>query len=261
MHSRKSRAVKIDYLDRGSSSTLETEYDAYKTIQAHGEASGIPKCYFYQREEGYVALVLQRLGRPLGKIRSTSSLSQKSVLMIGIQVLKRIEAVHNAGYLHRDITPLNIMTGYKGADRIYLVDFGIAKRYKDKCSGKHISYRTDTGGCRDELRFRSANSDLDRELSRRDDLEGLGHVLLYLFRGRLPWDRVDFESHVTRAEMKRMPLEKLCSGMSSSFSLYFAYVRSLHFSEKPSYSYLTGLFNRALEARGFEDDRKFDWMR
>lgn len=252
-----SDAVKIEYLHRGQFSFLGHEYEVYRSIRKLGETSGIPKFYHYGRESGYAALVMQRLGASLYKIRSKRALSQTSILMVAIQALKRIEMLHTAGYVHRDITPSNLLIGYKNPCQIYLIDFGLAKRYKDKDSHEHISFRSDKVLCGTRV-FCSSNADFGRELSRRDDLEGLGYCLLYLFHGKLPWTNVGDDGR--RGRMKRRSVDELCSRMSYAFKYYFTYVRSLDFSDKPSYSYLTDLFNTALKAEGIQDDRNFDWI-
>lgn len=50
--------------------------------------------------------------------------------MIGMQMIDIIEYVHDNRCIHRDIKPENIMTGFDKRDhRIYLVDFGLSKKF------------------------------------------------------------------------------------------------------------------------------------
>lgn len=57
------------------------------------------------------------------------------------QMINRIEYVHNRHFIHRDIKPDNFCVGLnKTAHKIFLIDFGLAKRYIQR-DGKHIPYR------------------------------------------------------------------------------------------------------------------------
>jgi serine/threonine protein kinase len=64
----------------------------------------------------------------------------KTILIIAIQTIERLEYMHDIGYLHRDLKPENIMIGQgKKAGIVHLIDFGLAKRYIDPNSGLHIA--------------------------------------------------------------------------------------------------------------------------
>ncbi len=62
--------------------------------------------------------------------------------MIVIQCIDRVEVMHKVGFIHRDIKPENFLIGHgKKNNVIYLIDFGLAKRYLDPRTGKHISFK------------------------------------------------------------------------------------------------------------------------
>lgn len=64
----------------------------------------------------------------------------------------------------------------------YVVDYGLAKRFFDPKTKQHIPYRNDkslTG----TARYASIHAHLGEELARRDDLEAVGFVMLYFFKG------------------------------------------------------------------------------
>lgn len=105
-------------------------------------------------------------------------------------MIQRIEYIHSRGFLHRDVKPDNFLIGIgKRQHYIHLVDYGLAKRYKDPRTDEHIPYRDDkslTG----TARYASLNTHNGIEQARRDDLECLAFVLIYFMRGNLPWQGV-----------------------------------------------------------------------
>ena len=95
--------------------------------------------------------------------------------------------MHNQAFIHRDIKPENFLMGVGSNSHIvYLVDLGFVNRIIDPKTKKHIEYKQ-----RESLTgtatFASINAHNGDELSRRDDLESIAYVLIYLLRGKLPW--------------------------------------------------------------------------
>ena len=111
----------------------------------------------------------------------------KTVVMLGEQMVQRLEYLHNNHFIHRDMKPDNFLVGVgKKEYMLYIIDFGLAKRYRDPKTGEHIPYR-DNKSLTGTARYASVNTHLGIEQSRRDDLESICYILIYFLKGTLPW--------------------------------------------------------------------------
>jgi len=229
--------------------------------------SGIPNLIWCGQEGDYNVLIMELLGESLESVFQlcNKKMSLKTVLMIVDQTLQLIEYIHNKGFLHRDIKPENLLMGFaKKSHLVHFIDYGLAKRYRDPKTAKHIPYREGkqlTG----TARYASINTHKGYEQSRRDDLEALGYVYVYLFKGGLPWQgmRGDTKQDKYTAIYEKKvntPLEELCSGMPREFISFFEYCSKLRFDEKPDYSYLRRFFKELFLREGFEFDYIYDWI-
>lgn len=167
--------------------------------------------------------------------------------------------------LHRDIKPDNFLIGSsKHQNLIYLIDFGLAKRFRDIKTGDHIPYKEgkDLTGT---VRYASLNTHLGIEQSRRDDLEALGFILLYFLRGSLPWQGLHAKNkeekyNAIKEKKKATTIELLCQDQPVEFASYLKACRKLGFDEKPDYGMLRKLFRDLFNTKGFEYDYIYDWL-
>lgn len=151
----------------------------------------------------------------------------------------------------------------KRGNQVNVIDFGLAKKYRDPRTHLHIPYR-ENKNLTGTARYASVNTHLGVEQSRRDDLESLGYVLMYFCRGSLPWQGLKAVTkkqkydRIMERKMTTSP-EMLCRGFPPEFSLYLNYTRSLRFDDKPDYVYLRRLFRDLFVRDGFQYDYVFDW--
>jgi len=227
---------------------------------------GIPNIYYSSTEGDYNVMVMDLLGPSLEDLFNTCNrkFSLKTVLMLADQMIQRIEFVHSRHFLHRDIKPDNFLVGVsKKSNKVYLIDFGLAKRYIGK-DGKHIPYK-ENKNLTGTARYASINTHLGIEQSRRDDLEGLCYVLLYFLRGSLPWQNMKANNKKDKYERimeKKLstPVEYLCKGFPNEFITFLSYCRNLRFEDRPDYAYLRNLLKELFVKSGYELDYQYDWV-
>ena len=257
----KSIALKLEKNKDNQIMSVLREATLLKHLQ---NLKGIPKLYWSGSSSEYDVIVLSLLGRDLSTyLKLFKKFSLKSVVMIGSQLLNLIEKIHQKSIVHRDLKPENILVGYKDEDPeiIYIVDFGISKFFRDS-KNRHIPYK-ENKSFMGTTRYASLNAHLGIELTRKDDLETIGYIMVYLFKGVLPWQNLNVsEKERTKlvGNMKeKIKIDELCKDMPEEFSLYFQYVKGLTFQANPEYSYLKNLMKRIADKYKIEIDNKFDW--
>lgn len=242
---------------------LHIESKFYKMMQG---GSGIPQIKWCGSEGDYNVMVMELLGPSLEDLFNfcTRRFSLKTVLLLADQMIARIDYIHSRNFIHRDIKPDNFLMGLgKRGNLVYIIDFGLAKKYRDPRSYQHIQYR-ENKNLTGTARYASINTHLGIEQSRRDDLESLGYVLMYFNLGTLPWQGLkaaNKRQKYERISEKKLstPIEELCRGFPSEFPTYLTYCRQMHFEQRPDYCYLRQLFRALFHRQGFTYDYVFDW--
>jgi len=239
------------------------EAKVYRIVQG---GTGIPNIRWSGVQGSYNVMVLDLLGPSLEDLFNSCDrkFSLKTVLMLADQLINRMEYVHSKNFLHRDVKPENFLTGLgRRANQVYIIDFGLAKKYRDATNHKHIPYR-ENKNLTGTARYASINTHLGIEQSRRDDLESLGYVLMYFLRGSLPWQGLKAgtkKQKYDKISEKKIStsIEVLCESYPSEFASYFRYCRSLCFEDKPDYAYLKRIFRDLFVRESFQFDYIFDW--
>ncbi|KAF2467016.1 casein kinase-like protein I [Lindgomyces ingoldianus] len=232
--------------------------------------AGIPNVYYFGQEGLHNILVIDLLGPSLEDLfdHCNRKFSIKTVVMVAKQMLSRVQTIHEKNLIYRDIKPDNFLIGRPGsksANVIHVVDFGMAKQYRDPKTKQHIPYR-ERKSLSGTARYMSINTHLGREQSRRDDLEALGHVFMYFLRGGLPWQGLKAATNKQKYEKigekkQTTAIKDLCDNFPEEFNKYLSYVRNLGFEDTPDYDYLRELFTQALKSTGEVEDGEYDWMK
>ena len=241
------------------------------------KGEGIPKIISYGKIIGFQVIIEELLGETIYLLWKNKTFDIKNKIndlcLIAIQCLDRLKFIHSKNTVHRDIKPLNFIFGKKDPKLIYLIDFGIAKKYRSSRTGKHIKFKNikKTIG---SIRYMSINGNNCCEQSRRDDLESLGYTLIYLIKKTLPWKYIELLNINKRDKYRKvrdlkistLP-EELCSGLPKEFCDYIKYCRNLSFEQEPNYNYLKNLFleiiknNEKIRDLNYIGRMEFSWIK
>ena len=243
--------------------SLETEAFFLSTIKG----VGIPEIISFGKVKTYNALVEPLLGENLFDIfiQKNKRFAIEEVCLIAIQVLERIQLIHSRYVIHRDIKPDNFLIGKDDPNVIYLIDFGLSKKYRSSTTKKHVHFRN-TGKLTGTLRYASPNALRGNEQSRKDDLISIGYMIIYFLRKKLPWQYINEEDENIRyARIYRMKKEikpeELCCYLPNEIADYMRYVQKLGFEQNPDYIYLRGLFISILKKLNKNYDKLlFSWI-
>ena len=240
------------------------EAKVYKTLVG---GVGIPYVRWYGVEGEYNIMVMDLLGPSLEDLFNYCGrkFSLKTVLMLADQMIRRLEYIHTKHFIHRDIKPDNFLMGLeRRGNQVFLIDFGLAKRFREPKTFTHMQYR-DQKHLTGTARYASIHAHLGIEQSRRDDLESLGYVLMYFINGQLPWQGLRAPNKKMKydkiSEKKiEVPTEELCKGYPEEFAQYFKYIKDLQFDDKPDYAMLRKSFRDLFIQKGYKSDYEYDWV-
>ncbi|OMJ70140.1 hypothetical protein SteCoe_31956 [Stentor coeruleus] len=242
-----------------ASNERESLKKEYKILRKLSQLKNFMRVYEYGILEEYDFIVMELLGKNLEYKNNDSLLSLQSISAIGIEILNRIEAMHNADIVHRDVKPSQFLLS-NDKTNIYLVDYGMAGFYK--VNNVHKAFKT---RCRfrGSVTFASINNHMGFKQSRRDDLESLCYSLLYLIKGVLPWKH---DPNIQGFKKWKMVLnqkvnidcESLFQNIPLEFETLFKYTRRLLYDQTPNYNYMRSLLSKFTTSADF--CMNFDWF-
>ena len=236
-------AIKVEPI-KNETKLLKNESTVYQYLN---NSPGIPSVKWFGKCDANYYMVIDLLGQSLQSLKNACErFSLQLVLQIGIQVINLLKTIHDKGLVHRDIKPDNFLLSRKPNDaNIYLIDFGFCKSYLID-DNKHIPYKQ-THNLIGSNTYASINAHKFIELSRRDDLESLGYMLIYFYLGSLVWQQQQETQNTKERIMYLKQFVTELNQLPEVLAVYMKYVRNLAFEETPDYTYIINRFKRELE--------------
>uniref|UniRef100_A0A251UEQ4 non-specific serine/threonine protein kinase n=1 Tax=Helianthus annuus TaxID=4232 RepID=A0A251UEQ4_HELAN len=240
-------ALKFEHRNsKGCSYGPPYEWQVYNTL---GGSHGVPKVHYKGKQGEYYVMVMDMLGPSLWDVWNSSgqSMSSEMVSCIAVEALSILDKMHARGYVHGDVKPENFLLGQPSTSqekKLFLVDLGLATKWRESGNGQHVDYDQRPDMFRGTVRYASVHAHLGRTASRRDDLESLAYTLIFLHRGRLPWQGYQGDNKsflVCKKKMSTSP-EVLCCFCPAPVRQFLEIVVNMKFDEEPNYSKLISLF-------------------
>lgn len=227
------------------------EWQVYNTLNG---CYGIPSVHYKGRQGDYYILVMDMLGPSLWDVWNSmgQTMSANMAACIAVEGISILEKLHSKGFVHGDVKPENFLLGQPGSPddkKLYLIDLGLASKWREN-NGHHVDYDQRPDIFRGTIRYASVHAHLGRTGSRRDDLESLAYTLIFLIRGRLPWQGYQGDTKsflVCKKKMATSP-EMLCCFCPAPFKQFLEIVTNMKFDEEPNYAKLISLFDGLIEA-------------
>ena len=228
-------------------------------------AMGFPQIKHFGTQGVVKTLVLDLLGPSIGRLFDFKkrAFPLKTVLMLADEMINRVQFLHSKGIVHRDLKPDNFVIGRDPRDSvIYLIDFGLADKFRGFYNKAHVQYEENCEFVGSPV-FASLNFLRGCRYSRRDDIESLAYIFIYLAKGSLPWDVHSATNDALKAEVLRLKATvtpaDLCRGLPLEFARFLEAARNLAFDEAPNYSQYKQMFRDLFTARGFLYDCNYAW--
>jgi serine/threonine protein kinase len=236
-------AIKVEPL-KHETNLLKNEARIYQYLKG---GTGIPQVKWFGVDDANNYMVINLLGESLQhNINTYGTFSLLNSISIGVQMIERIQYIHECGLIHRDVKPDNFLFGLnEQQERLYIIDFGFCK----KCNNPSAPTKKMTS-ILGTPNYISISVHDYIEPNKHDDVESILYTIMYLFYGKLPWDTPGS----TNAEIRNM---KQCliygDGTATTPKIFtqFASILSARRekSSEPNYKSLLELLNMFINTK------------
>eukprot|EP00742_Colponemidia_sp_Colp-10_P014334 GILJ01016270.1.p1 GENE.GILJ01016270.1~~GILJ01016270.1.p1 ORF type:complete len:451 (+),score=70.34 GILJ01016270.1:60-1412(+) len=266
---RTNRPVAIKVEPKTPRSWLYHEARIMKDLNVQG-VKGVPSLHYFGEEANldHRFLIMSFLGLSLEDLHERHQrFSLKTTLMLMYQMVSLLQRLHAAGYVHRDLKPDNFLLG-TDAKTLFLIDFGLSNKYvtaDGENNTVHKPMQTERPFI-GTTRYASLNTHKGVSQSRRDDLESLIYIGVYMYRGRLPWTGLNINDRDAKerkiGELKEtLTADQICSRCPIVFPKLLAYARQTQFEDALEYDIIRSLINQTLDRELSEKfDHQYDWI-
>ncbi|KAF9884087.1 hypothetical protein FE257_002317 [Aspergillus nanangensis] len=217
---------------------LRRECQVYEILNGN---KNFPRVHWYIELPEYHLMAMDFLGPSVDDLlhRRGRSLDAALISWVGGKVLEQLEHLHAQSLIHCHIKPRSLLFSVRdGQQQIYMVNFALARYYRDPATRQHYAFQS-TNELVGSPSFASILAHYGYPCSRRDDLESLGYVLVYLCRGSLPWQsRSRKTPQDIVVEKLKITSRELCQGLPIGILEFVEYVRDLGFDTEPDYGWL-----------------------
>jgi len=253
-------ALKFESRER-TKSLLEIE----SKIMTYLQGPNIPYIKTYSNSGEYNILVMQYMDKSLEDLlRIRKRFSVKTTAMLSFQLIGALHFIHDKNIIHRDVKPDNCVMGPNELnENLYLIDFGLAKKYRYSRSLKHYPL-TRKKRLTGTARYASIHALEGYEQSRRDDMESVGYIMAYLLRGGLPWQGLKLKSKENKyknilEKKKEISSEELFKDFPNEFAEILEYTKNLDYFEEPKYQMLRNKLMDLCKKLEYKFDYIYDW--
>ena len=230
-----------------------------KIYQYLANTDGIPQLKWFGATNNVNYLVTNLLEHSVTSlVKEYGRLSIKTVLLLGTQMIERLEILHGHYLIHRDIKPDNFMINISDkTNKMFLIDFGFCKRYNYE--GNHIEFKMNKTLI-GTPNYVSLNVHKGCEPSRRDDLESCFYVMIYMLFGKFFSINGEEQDPFKILVLKKEQLTNIPRFLTIAIN----YVRTLRFEEEPDYKYIIRVFSEVLEEQREmeyekDEDDEYEW--